>query len=333
MKKKLEKVRQLRYIVPGQVTSLTSFFAVPKGDEDIRMVYNGTKSGLNDSMWAPWFALPTIEAHLRFVDGQSFMGDIDVGDMFHNFMLHEKIRCVAGVDLTSFFPEEVKKRKDVHMLWEHWGRCGMGFKPSPYYAIQGILFAEEHIRGDPTEQSNVFRWDSVSLNVPGSQEYDPLKPWVSKTRSTDGRIAADFAIYVDDVRSVGNDWEEARLASRQIGSTFNWLGVQDATHKRRDPSKTPGAWAGSIIHIAGEVVTISVSQERWDKVKHIIDWIASLMEEGECIEFKKLERCRGFLIYLVRTYPDINPYLKGVHLTLDSWRPWQDGWKLTLSEM
>ncbi len=335
MKKKLEKVRRWRYMIPGQVKSLTSFFAVPKGENDIRMVYDGTKSGLNDAMWAPWFSLPTIETHLRFVNECSFMGDIDIGDMFHNFILHGKNQCVAGVDLTSFFPEEMVLKGFAQVLWEHWSRCGMGFKPSPYYAIQGILFADEYIRGDPSDQSNVFRWDEVSLNLPGSQEYDPSKPWVSKRRSSDGKIAADFVIYVDDVRSAGNSWEEARLASRRIGSLLNWLGVQDAARKRRDPSRTPGAWAGSIIHTAGGVVTVSVSQERWDKAKTIVDWIEKSMNEGEDIEFKKLESYRGFLIYLVRTYPDINPYLKGVHLTLDSWRPWRrpDGWKLTLSEI
>jgi hypothetical protein len=47
-------------------------------------------------------------------------------------------------------------------------------------------------------------------------------------------------------------------------------------------------------------------------------------------------RChRGFLVYLVQTYPSLDPYLKGIHLTLDSWRPlWgADGWKLSLREI
>lgn len=62
--KKIERVRRLRYMCPGAVHSLTSFFAVPKGEQNIRMVYDEMKSGLNDSLWAPWFALPTIEGHL-----------------------------------------------------------------------------------------------------------------------------------------------------------------------------------------------------------------------------------------------------------------------------
>jgi hypothetical protein len=106
MRLKLDKVRRLGYIALGLVKSLTSYFAVPKGDNDIRMVYDGTKSGLNSSMWAPWFALPTIGAHLRFIGPESFMGDIDIGKMFHNFMLHEDVSKVAGINLTPFFPEE-----------------------------------------------------------------------------------------------------------------------------------------------------------------------------------------------------------------------------------
>jgi hypothetical protein len=43
MKGKLDKVRRLKYIGPGRVDSLTSFFSVPKGKSDTWMVYNGTK--------------------------------------------------------------------------------------------------------------------------------------------------------------------------------------------------------------------------------------------------------------------------------------------------
>ncbi len=157
MQKKLEKVRRLRYVGPGVVKSLTSFFAVPKGGSDIRMVYDGTKSGLIEAPWAPWFALPTIEGHLRFVGNETLMGDIDIGDIFHNFILHEDIWSVAGIDLTSLFQEELIARGNIIVLWKRWGRCGMGFKPSPYYSVQGLLFAEEHIQGDPMSAVNFFR--------------------------------------------------------------------------------------------------------------------------------------------------------------------------------
>jgi hypothetical protein len=48
------------------------------------------------------------------------------------------------------------------------------------------------------------------------------------------------------------------------------------------------------------------------------------------LEFKPLERKRGFLIYVTRTLPSMFFYLKGIHQTLDTWRPnrREDGWKL-----
>jgi hypothetical protein len=145
----------LRYIISCFVTALTSYFAVPKGDSDIRMVYDGTKSGLIACLWATWFPLPTIELHLRSVVPGTYIGDINIGNMFLNFMLHSFIRTAAGVDHTPFFPEELFDT-DQRYLWETWGHCAMGFKPSPYQAVQGVLHAEERIWGDPSDPHNVF---------------------------------------------------------------------------------------------------------------------------------------------------------------------------------
>ncbi|KAL7570483.1 hypothetical protein ACA910_004265 [Epithemia clementina (nom. ined.)] len=47
-----------------------------------------------------------------------------------------------------------------------------------------------------------------------------------------------------------------------------------------------------------------------------------------------MERVRGFLVYVTLTYGSVSPYLKGLHLTLESWRvDWdRDGWRMTPSE-
>ena len=102
----LSEFRAKGYVTAGEEESLISVFLVPKGD-DIRLVYNGYSSGLNDAMWAPWFSLPTVESHLRVVDPGTFMADNDVGEMFLNFMMDFKMRPYAGVDLTTLFPEEL----------------------------------------------------------------------------------------------------------------------------------------------------------------------------------------------------------------------------------
>ena len=55
MKEKLDKFRTRGYVAPGYVRSLIRLFAIPKGLDDIRMVYDGTASGFNDSVWVPTF--------------------------------------------------------------------------------------------------------------------------------------------------------------------------------------------------------------------------------------------------------------------------------------
>jgi hypothetical protein len=84
---KLMKVFVRRYFIYGMILSLTSFFAVPKGDTDIHLFYNGTSSVLNAHLWAPWFALPNICTLLRALELDMFMADYDIGELFLNFML------------------------------------------------------------------------------------------------------------------------------------------------------------------------------------------------------------------------------------------------------
>ena len=68
MIQKLYKVQQRRYVSSGHVTSLTGYFCVPKGSDDIRMVYDATKCGLNAAVRAPNFGLPTVDDSLRAVE-------------------------------------------------------------------------------------------------------------------------------------------------------------------------------------------------------------------------------------------------------------------------
>jgi hypothetical protein len=177
---------------------------VPKGEDDLRLVYDGSVSGLNDAMWMPRFVLPTPNTHLRSVEAGTFLADIDVGEMFLNFILHESVRVYVGVDLTSHF-----QLAGGGTLWETWQRAAMGLKSPPYQACQAMGFAEEVIRGSRRETNNVFRWDRVRMNLPGSDEYDPSLPWVSKVRKCDGRIAADVVTFVDDSRPSGPAKEDA----------------------------------------------------------------------------------------------------------------------------
>lgn len=334
VREKVSKARGRGYIRRAFVASLTRFFGVPKGDEDIQMVYDGTQSGLNDALWAPTFGLPTINSHLCGLEQDTYMCDNDLGEMFLNFQLDPSIQPYCGVDLTEAFPEEASQGK---IIWERWTRNLMGFKPSPYNSTQGMGWAEEVIQGDREEawltahHMNPLRWDSVRFNLPGDEEYEPNLPWVSKVRSEDGRIAADFWTYIDDVRNSGPDEEECWRTGRRVASICSYLGIQDAARKRRPPTRAPGAWAGTIIKTKDGQIVLMVDQKKWDKTRNAIRWLRSEVDKDGGMDRKKLESIRGFLIYISRTYPAMVPYLKGLHHTLDGWRPRRndDGWKLT----
>jgi len=61
---------------------------------------------------------------------------------------------------------------------------------------------------------NIFRWEWVRLNLPGSEDFDPSLPWVSKVfwDYTEAgvpfvQIACDFVTFVDDIRVAGYSLE------------------------------------------------------------------------------------------------------------------------------
>jgi hypothetical protein len=90
----LLKALAKRYFEYGDVASLTQFFAVAKGEKDIQMVYNGTSSELNAHLWCPCFAVATINTMLRALEPGNYMGDIDIGEMFLNFIM--EARCITA---------------------------------------------------------------------------------------------------------------------------------------------------------------------------------------------------------------------------------------------
>ncbi len=134
--KKLENVWDKGYITKMTAQSLTSFFVVPKGPEDIRIVYDTTKSGLNSALWVPSFSLPTVENLTNLLGPSLWMGDLDMGEMFLKFPLDTTIQLYCGIDLCPYFdPENVRRST----WWEGWGRCMMGLGPSPYVCTKSIL--------------------------------------------------------------------------------------------------------------------------------------------------------------------------------------------------
>jgi hypothetical protein len=338
LREKIGKVLNRRYVSSGFVSSLTGFFAVPKGTEDIRVVYDATKSGLNDAIWAPNFFLPTIDSVVNQASEETVFGDIDIGEMFLNYFLDSRLRARAGVDVTELAPDWNIKLKEGQRWILRWERSLMGVKSSPYNCVRIYLLGEEIIRGDRRAASNPMRWDCVKLNLPGTESYDPSRPWMYRYDSVACRLAAFLVSYVDDLRtgSQGSQEEGDKLV-HYVASKLNYLGQQDASRKRGFASCRPGAWAGAVVESDQDTgLYVTITQKKWDKVKTIIERYVNILQEDKAtrgevmINRKVLEQDVGFLVHVFMTYENLRPFLKGFYLTLNGWRfdRNEEGWKL-----
>jgi hypothetical protein len=148
---KIQLILDRGYVQPGPIQSFIDYFDVPKAD-DILLVYNGSSCGLNKSLWAPNFWLPTARTALRSLDFNFYSVDMDLSDMFLNFPLHHTLQSYSGIDLTPLKqPLGISTPGPFHV---HWTRCWMGARPSPFQAVSYFYLAEEFVRGDHTELNN-----------------------------------------------------------------------------------------------------------------------------------------------------------------------------------
>ena len=336
MRKKLEKVLKQGYMIlvnKSELISLLNVFFVPKGDNDLRAVYDATMSGLNDALWTPWFFLPTPDAITRELLPGYWSTDNDYADQFLNFPLHPDLIKYAGIDLTKFFPDLATEAGGE--VFGAWLRNLMGLQCSPYLSVMGASRAKRMIIGDHKDRTNPFHWERVELNLPGDLNYDCTKPRVMRIRY-DGCLATAINKFVDDVRSSAATRELAWQASTKTGKMLSWLGLQDAPRKRRESSQEPGAWAGAMVSTVDGKVCKFVSPDRWKKAKDRISWFAYMLfvegvnpPEGSDwakmryqtpkghLNFKRAEQFCGFLRYVAMTYTSMVPYLKGIYNTLN----------------
>ena len=316
-----------------KVHNVIDYFGVEKGESDIRVVFNGTSCGLNGAVWAPNFWLPTAKSMVRALNFNFKSVDIDLGEMFLNFPLSQKLISYSGVDLTPFKMQlkNDKLAKNVNgKLVATWSRTWMGFRPSPEWACRFYYLAEEFVRGNEQDIKNPLYWKSIILNLIGNETYNPSLPNVYKWNDLVQNIAGEIKAYVDDLRVVGLSWEHAWTIARLVASRLQFLGIQDAPRKRRTDN---GAWSGTIYHTSPSLIQTTVSVNKWLKGKSYIELLNNEIRDNPetDFEFKLLEQMRGYFCHLAMTYEILFPYLKGFHLTLCSHLPQRDeeGWKMS----
>ena len=197
-----------------------------------------------------------------------------------------------------------------------------------------------------------MRFNRIRMNLPCMVDYDPRMPkvmrWDDNSRiergvgsgdrengNGSGGVAGDFVTFIDDCRLIGSSKEHCHEVHRQYSGRVQFLGMQDAPRKFRPPSQNQaGAWTGTIFRISKKSITKSVSQAKWDKGRAIVlSWHSKCKEHASgrpTLDRKELESETGFLNHLTMTFDDAIPFLKGLYLTLNSWRPHRDGddWKM-----
>ena len=212
----------------------------------------------------------------------------------------------------------------------------MGMMPSPWVTTRLFAWAMEVLKGDRRDQNNPFHWTEVKMNCPGSDSYDQSMPRVFKWNSFLGCIACDCKTFVDDLRSIGATAKLCKEATHQIETLMAYLGLQDATRKKRPGAQAPGEWTGTIARAVPNVgLFVTISQVKWDKGKAYLSaiWEAFVDSAPKMprLNLKALESKIGFLVHLAMAYPIIFPFLKGFYLTMNSWRTGReaDGWKMS----
>ena len=93
-----------------------------------------------------------------------------------------------------------------------------------------------------------------------------------------------------------------------------------------EDTKYPGAWAEVVVFNDEEKgIGMLTSQEKWDKLKRICQhWLTQLENANTALDHKTLRSDRGFLVYVTQACPAMVPYLKGIHLFLETWRGGRD---------
>jgi hypothetical protein len=307
-------------------------FPVPKGADDIRVVWDLAKNGLNEHMFTPSFFLPTMNTYLRRLSAGVFCGDFDIGEQFHNYLLHESEQVYCGVEIPAGVTQRLRDQGFDVFPSMRWGRLVFGWQSSPYLALRMLARALECALGEPLDSANAFAWCGVHLNLPGTPNYDPGRPRVQKLRA-DSTPATELILYFDDGRVMGATEELAWLGVLQATSRIQHFGNQDAPRKRRGVSQRPGAWAGGIVYTDQGVTRKLLSQEKWDRTKAFLEWVRQGLSQHHGLDCKLFRSGKGFLVHVAQTYDFVQPYLKGFHLSEEAWRGHRDsdGWKLPVS--
>ena len=102
-------------------------------------------------------------------------------------------------------------------------------------------------------------------------------------------------------------------------SICQYLGLQDDPKKRSMDGQDRGPWRGTKFHIIYGSVYQLMGERKWEKTRIIIKKWLQRVALGEPLDHKELKSDQGLINYVFDTYRSWRPFLKVMHLTLESW--------------
>ena len=152
---KIQKLIERRYIRPlkpgEKIHVAIPNFPVKKTEEDTRAVWSHTETGVNPSIYVPRMFLPSPSSMHRRLPPGGWIGDIDSGEMFNNFMMHPSERMLSGVIISK---ELQMKLKCPEIMW--WDRLLFGWRPAPLFASRMFMRAIELAERSPDDSASAF---------------------------------------------------------------------------------------------------------------------------------------------------------------------------------
>lgn len=120
-----------------------------------------------------------------------------------------------------------------------------GWRQSSELASTFYFLDKEFVRGNHLIVDCPERWDTIVLNLIGTDYFNPALPNVYTWDHLSGQIAGDLVAYVDDLRGISCCIEHAWVISHRAASQLEYLGSQDAPRKRRVDN---GFWVGGLFN-------------------------------------------------------------------------------------
>ena len=199
-------------------------FHIPKGDDDIRMVLNGTSCGLTMVVFAPNEWLPYSPIITRLLHFGYKLVDLDIGECFLNLNLHKELIPYLAIDLSYFRKElegdflESKPFLKNKRIAATFNRMWFGYRQLPEVCAMYYELTEEVARGDPVDLDNTLCYNIITINAISTVKYNPALPNVYKWDNVAKIISGDIVAYVDYLMTIGHSWEAAWKIAYQVAS-------------------------------------------------------------------------------------------------------------------